>query len=80
MFRCLLRQNEGRLDGEASCAADKIVAVQKVESVVKALLAHVGEDLGLGWEEDADEAVDVLLGELDACVGEVQLEGKEMES
>lgn len=74
MLRRLLRENERRLDGETSGAADQVVAVQEVKSVVEALLAHVGEDFGLGWEEDANKAVNVLLRKLDACVGQIQLE------
>lgn len=74
MLGRLLREDERRLDGETFGAADQVIAVQEVKSVVEALLAHVGEDFGLGWEEDANKAVNVLLRKLDARVGQIQLE------
>lgn len=69
----LFRENEGRLNRQASCTAYQIVAMQKMESIVKALLAHVGENLSLWREENANEAMNVLLRKLDACVCDVKL-------
>jgi hypothetical protein len=47
--------------------------MQKVECVIEALLAHVGENFGPGWKENSHESVDVLLAQLDARVGQVEL-------
>lgn len=71
-------QHERRLDGEASRAADKVVAMEKVEGVVEALLAHVRKNLGLGWEENSDEAADVLLVDFDARVRQVYLKEEDI--
>lgn len=52
--------DERRLDGETARAIDQVVSVQKLQSIVKALLAHVGQFLGLGRNEDAAHAHHVL--------------------
>lgn len=56
----LFGQHKRRLNGQASCAADQVVAIKEVQCVVEALLAHVGQNLGVWREQDPHEAVDVL--------------------
>lgn len=48
--------------------------MEKMESVVETLLAHIGQYLGLRWKENANEAVNILLGELNACVCQIHLQ------
>lgn len=66
--------DKGRLDGQTSRAIDQIVPVQEPQGIVEALFAHVREYLRLWREQDAEQPVHVVFGELDACVRNVYLE------
>ena len=69
----LLRDHERRLHGQTARTADQIVAVQKVERIVEALLTERGQYFRLRREEDAPEPVNVFLRQLDAGVGPVDV-------
>lgn len=70
----LIGQRKGRLHREAPGATDQIVAMQEVQRVVKALLAERGQDFRPRGKQDPSEAVHVLLGQLDAGVGPIDVE------
>lgn len=78
VFGCLLREDERRLDCQAACAANQIITMEEVERIVEALLAHIRQNLWLWREQNANEAMNVLLAELDACVVQIHLKGREV--
>lgn len=52
--------------------------MEEVERIVEALLAHIRQNLWLWREQNANEAMNVLLAELDACVVQIHLKGREV--
>lgn len=68
------RDHERGLNRHTATAVDEIVAMQKLQGIVKALLAELGQELRTRREQDAHEPIDVLSRDLDTGVGPIQVE------
>jgi len=62
------------LNRHTAPAVDKIVAVQKLQGIVEALLTEFGQKLGTRREQDPHEPIDVLSGDLNTGIGPIQME------
>lgn len=68
--------DERWLNGQTASAVYQIVSMQELEGIVKALLTHVGQFLGLGRDQNAPDAHHVLKRHFNAGVYDINLSRK----